>query len=109
MFSTPNNREQIMKIPDWLDNVVLVAQAAKKRPKIAVAVLLVLGAIAYRAPAIVSCTWEATASQSVPWDLWRHNMWTNECQYFNGKRWIRLDKVMDVGAGSDAEDLEDFG
>ncbi|CAL9975200.1 hypothetical protein VPHD480_0194 [Vibrio phage D480] len=93
------------KMPNWLDNIVILAQEAKDHPKIAITALVAAIALGYatytRAPAIASCTWKATISQSVPWDLWRHNMWTNECQYYNGKRWIALDKVMDVGAGGD--------
>lgn len=44
------------------------------------------------------------ARQSVPWDLWRFNSFTLDCQYFNGTRWIELKKVMDVGG--DVGDME---
>lgn len=95
------------KMPNWLDNTVILAQEAKSHPKITAAVLvatLMLGYTAYtRVPAIASCTWTAVVDQSVPWDLWRHNMWNNNCQYYNGTRWIDLKKVMDVGAGGSNE------
>ncbi|WOL24689.1 hypothetical protein [Vibrio phage PG216] len=97
--------------PNWLDNTIILAEEAKSHPRITAAVLvavLAMGYVAYtRVPAIASCTWTAVVDQSVPWDLWRHNMWNNNCQYYNGTRWIALEKVMDVGAGH-TEELEDL-
>ncbi|AGN30204.1 hypothetical protein VPFG_00204 [Vibrio phage nt-1] len=100
-----------MKLKNLFDNAVILAQEAKSKPKITASVLLAVLALGYgaytRVPAIASCTWTAVIDQSVPWDLWRHNMWNNNCQYYNGTRWIDLKKVMDVGAGN-AEELEDL-
>ncbi|CAM0053348.1 hypothetical protein VPHF86_0182 [Vibrio phage F86] len=91
------------KLPNWLDNVAIAISEAKNYPKVTVAALIVLALTAYvavtRVPAIASCTYTAVIDQSVPWSDWRHNMWNNNCQYFNGKRWIDIKKVMDVGAG----------
>lgn len=98
-----------MKLRNIFDNIGILFSEAKGRPKIALSIVALIVAMGYmsvtRAPAIASCSWKAMVSQSVEWDLWRHNMWTNDCQYYNGKRWIGLEKVMDVGAGEDLEEL----
>ena len=58
-----------------------------------------------RIPSAISCYYDASWSQGVPSELWRFNLVTAECQYYNGKRFIPLQKVMDVGAG----DLDELG
>ncbi len=60
-------------------------------------------------PNLTTCFWKASVVQSVPSDKWRFNWWSgtfkDQCQYYNGTRWISLEKVMDVGANGVDEDL----
>lgn len=79
-------------------------------PKTAIAIVIALSASCYwgytRLPSATGCAYEAMVKQSVPWELWRFNFMADECQYFNGTRWIPLQKVMDVGGGGEVEDME---
>lgn len=74
------------------------------RPKTSVFLLALLMSLGYasytRIPAGTKCAYRAMVDQSVPWDLWRFNVATMNCQYYNGTRWIDLFKVMDVSSGS---------
>ena len=96
-----------MKLSKIWENIVFVAELAIDYKKTAVAIVLVLLICGYtavtRVPALLSCTYSAVVDQSVPSEQWRHNMWNNNCQYYNGTRWIPLEKVMDVGAGESSE------
>ena len=59
----------------------------------------------YRTPDYFGCLYEAKIDQSVESGGWRFNWVANKCQFFNGDRWIKLDKVIDVGSG-DVDALE---
>lgn len=73
-----------------------------KRPRLALLLALMLsyaGYIAYdRVPKALGCTYDAVIDQGVPFDKWQFNWMAGKCQYYNGTRWIPLQKVMDVGA-----------
>jgi len=107
-------------MPNWKnvwDNTIVtcafIYESFRYKPKRSIAVallLLVLGNfLVDRTPNMVNCVWEATVVQSVPPEKWRFNWWPStydkQCQYFNGVRWIKLDKVVDVGMEA-PEDLE---
>ena len=99
------------KLRDIFNTITIFYEAALDNPKKSIALALVSAiiiAITYKAvsrvPDTVACWWKASISQDVPSELWRHNLVTNECQYFNKSRWIPIDKVMDVGAGEDFDE-----
>lgn len=97
----------------YWENLVILFEFAMEYKKTVVTILLALIAAGYmtytRLPPATSCAWKAMVVQSVPYDKWRFNAipsnWTDQCQYYNGTRWIPLEKVMDVGAGEDMDDI----
>ena len=101
------------KLSNLWENITIFYEAALDNPKKSVTLIVVLVTmvfIAYkmvsRVPDIWSCYYQASWSQDVPSDLWRHNLVTNECQYYNGARWIPLDKVIDVGADGSVDEID---
>ncbi|CAL9959237.1 hypothetical protein VPHD479_0041 [Vibrio phage D479] len=101
------------KVVAFWDNATIFWELAMEYKRSALAILIavvLLGFAAYsRLPPATSCAWKAMVVQSVPYEKWRFNVlpskWNDQCQYFNGTRWIPLEKVMDVGAG-EMEELE---
>ncbi|AUR87535.1 hypothetical protein NVP1101O_124 [Vibrio phage 1.101.O._10N.261.45.C6] len=93
------------KLNIWKERAEFVIDLIRDFPKITIIITTLFSvgtyALVTRTPAAVSCTWQAVVVQEVPWEKWQYNWMANQCQYFNGTRFIPLGKVMDVGAADE--------
>jgi len=101
----------------WDNTIVTLAfiyECFRYKPKRSIAVTLliaiVLNFLIDRTPNMLSCTWKAVVVQKVPSEKWTFNWlpstFDEQCRYYNGTRWVVLEKVVDVGM--DASSLEDL-
>ena len=63
-----------------------------------------------RIPNAINCTWHSVVTQNIVSEKWRFNWlgftYQEQCQFYNGSRWISQDKVIDVGSGDGLDELE---
>lgn len=104
--------EIMKKFNNAIENVTIFYEAAKDNPKKSIAIIIAALMMLYctiiaisRVPNALGCYWKAEIEQSVPDELYRYNWISDSCQYYNGSRFIPLDKVIDVGAGEDLENV----